>query len=189
MNRLINEGGRKVVNHSIEDWFLSYERDITSFLIYYTGSMDVEDLVQETFLVALKKMASFKGQSHPKTWLISIARNIVIDHYRRRKVWDRIKHSLLKEEKLSNELEEQTIVKEESTQLYKAIHQLPPRYKEIVILRGILDLPSKEVSEILKTNVNQVNVTFHRALKRLKELLVEEGFTSEELTRKSKEPS
>ena len=151
--------------------------------------MDVEDLVQETFLIAMKKLSSFKGQSHPKTWLISIARNIVIDQYRRRKVWGKIRHLLLKEQKLSNESEEQTIDKQEKAQLYKAIHQLSPRYKEVIILRGILELPSKEVSEILKTNVNQVNVTFHRALKRLKEQLVEEEFSNEEFTRKSEEPS
>ena len=151
--------------------------------------MDVEDLVQETFLIAIKKIASFKEQSHPKTWLISIARNIVIDNYRRRKVWNRIKDSFFKEQGLSNESEEQIIDKEESAQLYKAIHQLTPRYKEVIILRGILELPSKEVSEILKTNVNQVNVTFHRALKRLKEQLVEEEFSNEEFTRKSEEPS
>lgn len=174
-----------MVKHSIEDWFNLYERDVTSFLIYYTGSMDVEDFVQETFLIAMKKLSGFKEQSHPKTWLISIARNIVIDRYRRRKVWNRIKHFLLKEQKLSNESEEQIIVKQESTQLYQAIHQLSSRYKEVVILRGILELSSKEVSEILNTNVNQVNVTFHRALKKLKEQLVEEGFTNEELTRKS----
>ena len=79
--------------------------------------MDVEDLVQETFLIAMKKLSSFKGQSHPKTWLISIARNIVIDQYRRRKVWERIKHLLVKEQKFRNESEERTIGKEESTQL------------------------------------------------------------------------
>lgn len=61
-----------MANDTIEDWFHLYERDITSFLVYYTGSMDVEDLVQETFLIAIRKMSMFKGQSHPKTRHISI---------------------------------------------------------------------------------------------------------------------
>lgn len=181
-----------MANHSIEDWFQLYERDITSFLTYYTGSVDVEDLVQETFLIAMKKMPSFQAQSHPKTWLISIARNRVIDHYRRRKVWERIKHIVFREQPLSNALEEQTIINQDIAQLYKAIHQLPPRYKEVVILRGILELPAKEVSEVLKTNVNHVNVLFHRSLKKLKDLLVEEGVTNEgnrKRTGKSEKPS
>ena len=181
-----------MVNHSIEDWFQLYERDITSFLTYYTGSVDVEDLVQETFLIAMKKMPSFQEQSHPKTWLISIARNRVIDQYRRRKVWERIKHVVFREQPLSNALEEQAIINQDIAQLYKAIHLLPPRYKEVVILRGILELPAKEVSEILKSNVNHVNVLFHRSLKKLKDLLVEEGVTDEgngKVAGKSEKPS
>ncbi len=177
-----------MTNHRIEEWFQLYEGDITSFLIYYTGSMDVEDLVQETFMIAMKKMSAFKGQSHPKTWLISIARNKVIDDYRRRKVWEKIKHSFFREQKSSNELEQRTIINHEIVQLYKAIHQLPPHYKEVVILRGILELTPKEASEVLKSNVNQVNVMFHRALKKLKEILVGGGMDyegNEDFTRKS----
>ena len=181
-----------MTNHKIEEWFRLYERDITSFLTYYTGSLDVEDLVQETFLTAMKKMSGFKEQSNPKTWLISIARNKVVDDYRRRKVWGKIKHLVFRNQRYSNELEEQTILDQEIIRLYKAIHQLSPRYKEVVILRGILELTPKEVSEVMKSNVNHVNVLFHRALKRLREILVEEGYTNEEsgeLRRKSEKPS
>lgn len=169
-----------MADYAIEDWFQLYERDITSFLIYYTGSMDVEDLVQETFMIALKKMPEFKAKSHPKTWLISIARNRVIDNYRRRKVWQRIMHLIIREEETSNELEERTIQNQEIAQLYKAIHLLSPRYREVVILRGILEFTPREASEALNSTVNNVNVIFHRSLKKLKEILVElEGLTNE----------
>ena len=163
-------------DHSVAGWFQSYEKDVTSFLIYYTGSIEVEDLVQDTFLVALNKSSNFKGDSHPKTWLISIARNIVIDRYRRRKVWERIKHILSSEEGYSNDVEANIITKLDNTQLNKAIHKLPLPFKEVVILRGILDLSSMEASTILKCSQNKVNVMYHRALKKLRELLEEDGF-------------
>lgn len=163
-------------DHSVAGWFQSYEKDVTSFLIYYTGSIEVEDLVQDTFLVALNKSSNFKGDSHPKTWLISIARNIVIDRYRRRKVWERIKHILSSEVAYSNDVEANIITKLDNTQLHKAIHKLPLPYKEVVILRGILDLSSMEASTILKCSQNKVNVMYHRALKKLRELLEEDGF-------------
>lgn len=169
-----------MVRHSIEEWFELYEEDITSYLIYYLGSKDVEDLVQDTFMKALKKMSKFKEQSHPKTWLISIARNIVIDNYRKRKVWERIRHLAVHGQRYSNEMEEQTIINQEIVQLYEAIQQLPPKYKEVIIFRGILELNPQEVSEVLKSNVNQVNVRYHRSLKKLKEILVAKvGFTNE----------
>ena len=163
-------------DYSVADWFQMYEKDVTSFLIYYTGSKEVEDLVQDTFLVAINKLSSFKGKSHPKTWLISIARNIVIDRYRRRKVWERIKHVLSSEEAYSNDLEANIISKLNNSQLNKAIHKLTLPYKEVVILRGILDLSSMEASTILKCSQNKVNVRYHRALKKLRKLLEEDGF-------------
>lgn len=42
-----------------------------------------EDLVQETFIAALQHYDSFQGKSQPKTWLFSILRNKITDHYRR----------------------------------------------------------------------------------------------------------
>ena len=48
-------------NHTIEEWFQLYERDITSYLTYNTGSTDVEDLVQETFMIAMKKWMGSRG--------------------------------------------------------------------------------------------------------------------------------
>ncbi|WP_394191444.1 RNA polymerase sigma factor [Paenisporosarcina quisquiliarum] len=162
--------------YSIADWFHSYEKDVTTFLIYFTGSIEVEDLVQDTFLVAMNKSSNFKGESHPKTWLISIARNIVIDRYRRAKVWERIKHILSSDEAYSLDVETSIIRKLENNQLNSAIHKLSNPYKEVVILRGILDFSSQETSSVLKCSQNKVNVMYHRALKKLREILEEDGF-------------
>ncbi|MHC4945232.1 MAG: RNA polymerase sigma factor, partial [Planctomycetota bacterium] len=42
-----------------------------------------EEIVQETFLAALKAKDSFKGRSSERTWLIGILKNKVIDHFRK----------------------------------------------------------------------------------------------------------
>lgn len=168
------------VNKSIiEDWFHMYEQDVTSYLIYYTGSLDVEDLVQETFLIAITKVSNFRKGAHPKTWLISIARNLVIDQYRRHKVWERIKYFLVSEQKNDNVMEKQTIQSQDHQQLYDAIQQLSSNDKEVVIFRGILELSPTETSEIMKTNKNKINVTYHRSLKKLKAILEREGYSFE----------
>lgn len=162
--------------HSIEDWFQNYESDITNFLVYFTGSVEVEDLVQDTFYIAIKKLSKYKEDSHPKTWLIAIARNIVIDRYRRKQVWERIKHYLSAEQSYKNDIENSLIQNFENNLLYKAIHQLSPLYKEVVILRGIMEMSPKEVGTVLKCSQNKVNVMYHRALKKIKEILEEEDF-------------
>ncbi|MFD2044371.1 RNA polymerase sigma factor [Ornithinibacillus salinisoli] len=162
--------------YSIEEWFQQYERDITSFLVYYTGSQEVEDLVQDTFLIALQKLSKFNGASHPKTWLISIARNRVIDLYRRKKVWERIINVLVTDQPFSGDIEQGMVKNFDHIHLNKAIHQLAPKYKEVIILRGILELSSEETSTILHCSKNKVNVMYHRSLKKVREILEEEGF-------------
>ncbi|QUG42787.1 RNA polymerase sigma factor [Psychrobacillus sp. INOP01] len=165
----------------IEKWFNLYERDITSFLIYYTGSMDVEDLVQETFLRAMRKISIYNENAHPKTWLISIARNLVIDHYRRSRVWSKIRHMFLQEQVFSIDMERRIIINQENSNLYNSINKLPSNYKEVIILRGILGMSSKEVSEVMKSNENNVNVMYYRSLKKLKSLMEKEGYEYGEL--------
>ncbi|MFJ8066793.1 RNA polymerase sigma factor [Psychrobacillus sp. NPDC096426] len=160
----------------IEEWFELYERDITSFLIYYTGSMDVEDLVQETFLRAIGKIKKFNKSAQPKTWLISIARNMVIDHYRRNRVWSKIKHMFSQEQNFLIDMEQHIILHQEKSDLYNAINKLPANYKEVIILKGILDLSSKEVSSVMKSSENNVNVMYHRSLKKLRTLMKKEGY-------------
>ncbi len=69
----------------IEQWFTTYGSDIHHFLVYYTGRSQAEDLVQEVFVKALKGSRKYQGRANPKTWLISIARRVAIDEYRKRR--------------------------------------------------------------------------------------------------------
>lgn len=175
--RLITKGrGDPLEKNLIEKWFELYERDITSFLIYYTGSMDIEDLVQETFLRALSKIKKYNESAHPKTWLISIARNMVIDHYRRNRVWTKIKHKFLQEQNFFINTEQHIMLNQENSHLYNAISKLPSTYKEVIILKGIMEMSSKEVSCVMKSNENNINVMYHRSLKKLKALMEKEGY-------------
>lgn len=175
--RLIIRGrGDPLEKNLVEKWVELYERDITSFLIYYTGSMDIEDMVQETFLRAWSKINKYNESSHPKTWLISIARNMVIDRYRRNRVWSKVKQTLLQEQNFSISTEQHIILNQENSHLYNAISKLPSKDKEVIILKGILEMPSKEVSRVMKSNENNINVMYHRSLKKLKTLLEKEGY-------------
>ena len=73
------------IHTEIKEWFNRYVDDLYSFLSYYCGSLDVDDLVQETFLRAMAKMDLYKGQASPKTWLCSIARNVAKDSFRKQR--------------------------------------------------------------------------------------------------------
>jgi RNA polymerase sigma-70 factor (ECF subfamily) len=158
----------------ITDWFDAYADDIYRFLVYYMSTPDVEDLVQEVFIKAIDRSDSFKGDSSPKTWLISIARNLAIDEARRKKRQDWRKLIKTYEYKTEASPEEKRVKHETKQQLHQAISKLKHNYRDVIILRGIEELSVTETASILKWTDKKVSLTFHRALKALK-TKVEEG--------------
>jgi RNA polymerase sigma-70 factor, ECF subfamily len=79
----------------IEQLFIKYNSYIYHFFVYYTQSTDVDDLVQECFMKALKGIHKFEGKSDPKTWLVSIARRVAIDHHRGKRKLNYFPESIL----------------------------------------------------------------------------------------------
>ena len=168
----------------IEEWFALYEKDIANYLAYYTGTADVEDYVQETFLKAFRKMDSYRAAANPKTWLIAIARNVAKDAFRKNS-----RHSsFLSQVSLYSDgaengesIENHLLVKEEQKNLYHAIQALRRPYREVIYVRGIMELSSKESAEILGWSISKVNVTFSRALKKLKTVMEGNGHGKESI--------
>ncbi len=67
------------------DWVTSYSDILYSYTVVRVGEREVaKDLVQETFLSALERLDTFRGESTEKTWLFSILKNKIIDHYRKK---------------------------------------------------------------------------------------------------------
>lgn len=152
----------------ITDWFDAYADDIYRFLLYYTSTSDVEDLLQEVFIRAIERYDSFHGDASPKTWLISIARHLAIDEARKRNRRDWRKLISLYETRNEQTSEERQIEKERKIHLHQVISNLKQNYRDVVILRGIEELSIKETASVLNWSESKVKVTFHRALKALK---------------------
>jgi RNA polymerase sigma-70 factor (TIGR02943 family) len=74
-------------NLSPEKWVAEYADYLFSYALYKTSKRELaEDLVQDTFLSALKAKDGFKGDCAEKTWLVRILNNKIIDHYRSNKI-------------------------------------------------------------------------------------------------------
>ncbi|MBT2690937.1 RNA polymerase sigma factor [Bacillus sp. ISL-47] len=153
----------------ISEWFYEYSHDIYHFLIYTLGTGDVEDLVQEVFIRAIRNIDSFQERSSPKTWLFGIARHVGIDEIRKRQR-ERLKNYLFmkSEEASSKDNPEEFLEMSETHQvLYKAVRGLKQSYRDVVILRGIKEMTIGETAEILGWSEGKVRLTFHRAIKAL----------------------
>jgi RNA polymerase sigma-70 factor, ECF subfamily len=167
-NRRENGVDLLMTSNIISEWFYLYNKDIYHFLVYYIGSTDVEDLVQEVFIRAIKGFDTYQKKSSPKTWLFSIARNVGIDEIRKRKRL-RLKQMIwFGDEQTEKETPEKILqLNEDNKLLYQAIQSLKANYRDVIILRGIKELSVSETASILNWNENKVRTTYHRALKSL----------------------
>lgn len=164
---------------TIREWYRLYADEIYNYLIYYLNDKHhVEDILQEVFIRALKHVDRYKGTSHPKTWLISIARNLAMDEARKRKRQTQLFRRSQKE-KHGISIEEVLIKDEKVSELYERINRLPEKYREIVIMRGILEWSPKEVAEITGYKEADINVKFHRAKSKLKDDYLKGGLANE----------
>lgn len=154
----------------IEAWYLAYRHDVYNFFVYFTGSLDVDDLVQQTFLNALKGVGSYKATASPKTWLFAIARNVALDARRKRTApvsdndFNDLQDDGLSPEDLASANESARVVMD-------VLNQLKPQHRMILILRGIQELSGGEAAHVLGWTRSRVNVAYHRALKEARKLM------------------
>ncbi|MET3683898.1 RNA polymerase sigma-70 factor (ECF subfamily) [Alkalibacillus flavidus] len=118
----------------ITRWFDTYADDIYRFLVFRLGTPDVEDLVQDVFIKAIDHHQSFRGDANPKTWLISIARNVAIDHTRKNKVrdWRRLISDEDYQPKTVDSPEQYVEKTELQIAVRDLINQLKPNYRDVV---------------------------------------------------------
>ena len=150
----------------IQKLYELYSVDVYKFILSLSKDTYIaEDVMQSTFLSAIKSLDKFKGHSSVKTWLIGIAKN---EYYTYRR-----------KNPLNNSLEEigssNFIYKEDYNENYytiiNEISKLDEINKEIAILRLINDLSFKEIGFITGKSENYCRVSFFRIKKKLGEVL------------------
>jgi RNA polymerase sigma-70 factor, ECF subfamily len=151
------------------------------------GSLeDAEDMVQETFLRAWRKRASFQGRSTFRAWLYRIATNVCLDLLERRPrqpsgtgfevTWLQPYPDRLLDAPAPSEQEpDAAVVERETIELafLVAIQHLPPRSRAVLLLRDVLGWSAKETAALLEMSVAGVNSALQRARGGLKQHLPE----------------
>lgn len=149
-----------------------YERDRLSVFRYIYGltgglQAEAEDLTAETFLRAWQARHRFVGDTAAATgWLIRIAKRLVIDEYRRTLQAARNMPSALDAESTP---EQDAIAGERKRTLVALLSDLPDEQREILTLRYLLGWRVTEISRHLGVSENNISVTIHRTLSKLRE--------------------
>ncbi len=130
---------------------------------------DVNDVVQDVFLAALRQLKNFRGEANVETWLTRITINVCRTHQRksllRWKLWRRTAHSA---EPVANVASGHD---ETSQEVRRAVQSLKPRDREVIVLFYLEERTVKEIAELLDAKPNAIEVRLHRARLRLKDHL------------------
>lgn len=131
---------------------------------------DVEDLTAETFLRAWKARHRFEGDLDSATgWLIRIAKRLVIDTYRRHSSEANHLQSVAEYQPGDDSPEQNAIADEQTRTLKRLLADLPEEPREILVLRYMLGWRVNVIAAHLGLTENNVSVTIHRTLARLRE--------------------
>ena len=130
---------------------------------------DVADVIQEVFLSALEKLPTFRRQAKFTTWLMTITINTCRKHLRRRFLRSRLA-ALAGRSRVSGSAvpaDQHAASRETFERLRAAVHRLPNRYREVIVLRYLQELPVGQISGVLGISHNAVEVRLTRARRRL----------------------
>lgn len=155
----------------IEEIYQKYAGIVYKYIFCLTEDENLaEEIVQDTFCVAIKDINKYRGESKVSTWLCQIAKYIWYDKLRKQKKQKAIpiqelENSIL----LENFVEEEVFQKEDKIELFKKMQKLDEQTRNVMYLRILGDLSYEEIGEIMQKTSNWARVVFFRGKQKIKE--------------------
>jgi RNA polymerase sigma-70 factor (ECF subfamily) len=139
-------------------------------------SLDVEDIVQEVFLIAYRQLHKFRGDSSVATWLFGITERVVWHQRRKARPWTRMRAPA---DEIDVKLPAtgpsplETLQSKEATALfYRALDGVDERYRAVLVLFEVEELSGQEIAALKGIRVETLWVWLHRARAQLLKSLV-----------------
>lgn len=130
---------------------------------------EAEDLVQITFLKSLEALNSFEERGAKfSTWVYTIARNSVIDHWKKKKDVITSEENFIENVAHEGRLEDEIYKNENAKMIKSLIEELSHEQKEIMILYFVEELSYREISNIIGKKEDAIRALKYRALKSLR---------------------
>src|SRR5215831_10383259 len=154
------------------------------------NTADADDLTQEAFIQAFRKLATFRGESALSTWLHRVAVNTALMHFRRQS----IPHTSL-DQPAGGESSKREIGQHDNhlscsldrIALARALEALPAGYRTIFELHEIGGYGHREIAKILRCSVGNSKSQLHKAKQRIRECLLSRRHLARHMERTMKE--
>ena len=148
-----------------------YARMVHGILLCRVPPREVDDLVQEVFLLALRKLDSLRDISRFGAWLSTITRNRANDYFRRSDSLDRAMDP--EAEELAESRTNDHVVEQEAAMTLAVLRTLPETYREPLTLRLVEGMTGPEIAMRIGLTHGSVRVNLHRGMQMLREKLAE----------------
>lgn len=148
--------------------FKTYNQNVFNFVYLRIGSKEIaQDLTQEIYI----KLWDYKHKFDPeksniKTWLYKIAKNHLVDFFRKNK------------NNFKNEVELEAIGEEQNQDrdldiqfIIIKLSELDSDEQDLIIMKYIEDLSNEEIAQIIDKNINATKVAIYRAMEKLKRII------------------
>jgi RNA polymerase sigma-70 factor (ECF subfamily) len=174
---------------SFEELLILYQDRVYTHCLHLTGNaQDAQDLAQDVFIQAFRKINSFRGDADFGTWLHRIAVNLWINQFRKNNKLSVVSY----DEPVSTgdgEMTRELITTEDSPQelveaserafiVQSALAKLPEEFKVVIVLRDLEGYRYEEIAEMVSCSLGTVKSRINRGRKLLRKLLLEENIQS-----------
>lgn len=165
---------------AIENLVRAYETNVFRLALSIVGDASTaNEVMQETFIAALRSLRSYKEKSSLKAWLYTITLNISRSHLRKQKVLEKLRinlASILQVDAQKQSSPEDSIIQSEKERaIWTALHKLDDKHRMVVVLRYFQNLSVSEIAEILSVNEGTIHSRLHTARERLRNVLEKEN--------------
>lgn len=159
---------------SIEELINRHRKKVYTYILLIVKDQHLaEDIFQDTFIKVIKslKEGRYRDNGRFLSWVVRIAHNLMIDHFRKEKQLNTISNDnyetdIFNSKKFADLTVEDEMVNDQITQdVRKLVQELPEDQKEVVILRHYCGLSFKEIAD-------QTNVSINTALGRMRYALI-----------------
>ena len=152
----------------LETLFDRHYRPLFRYFLHLTANRPVsEDLVQDVFFRILKYRHTYQTGTAFRPWLYQIGRNAFLDHTGRRKGEVGLPEDIAEMTSPATPADRQVQAKQETVLLHRALADLPPEKREVLVMSRFQDLKYDEIASVLQCEVGTVKVRVYRALREL----------------------
>ncbi|MDR3734528.1 MAG: sigma-70 family RNA polymerase sigma factor [Acidobacteriaceae bacterium] len=175
-NAVIARGLKKHDTELMDTLIEQYQHRLLRYLLFLTGKRELaEDLFQETWMRVLTRGTQYDGRARFDTWLFTIARNLVIDNSRKRRVasLDEMTENTEDAQPFEIASDEPSPLDylragEQNALLAQVLLQLDTNYREVLTLRFHEELSLEEIASVTHAPLSTVKSRLYRGLAALR---------------------